>query len=244
MKKTVAWALAAATLMTFAALPGYGQTVQSVLDKMIDAMGGRKALEAARDTTITGTAELVQMGMSAPITMYQKEPNKLRIDVEITAMGMTFIQAYDGQKAWWTNPQTMATEEMPDFMTKAFSHQSLGNDSFLNPQKLGITFALKPKATIDGKDYIVLEQTLADGHKITMFIDPATYLPYKSVTKSVDMTGGEVDSEAYVSDYRKVGGLMVAHSLRNLENGAENMRMTITGVTFNANLDDALFIMK
>ena len=244
MKKTVAWALAAATLMTFAALPGYGQTVQSVLDKMIDAMGGRKALEAVRDTTITGTAELVQMGMSAPITMYQKEPNKLRIDVEITAVGMTFIQAYDGQKAWWTNPQTMATEEMPDFMTKAFSHQSLGNDSFLNPQKLGITFALKPKATIDGKDYLVLEQTLVDGHKITMYIDPATYLPYKSTTKSVDMTGGEVDSEAYVSDYRKVGGLMVAHSLRNLENGAESMRMTITGVTYNANLDDALFIMK
>jgi hypothetical protein len=244
MKKTVAWALAAVTLMTFAALPGYGQTVQSVLDKMIDAMGGRKALEAVRDTTITGTAELVQMGMSAPITMYQKEPNKLRIDVEITAVGMTFIQAFDGQKAWWTNPQTMATEEMPDFMTKAFSHQSLGNDSFLNPQKLGITFALKPKATIDGKDYLVLEQTLADGHKITMFIDPATYLPYKSTTKSVDMTGGEVDSEAYVSDYRKVGGLMVAHSLRNLENGAESMRMTITGVSYNANLDDALFIMK
>ncbi len=244
MRKTVAWALAAATLMTFAALPGYGQTAQDVLNKMIDASGGRKALEAIKDTTTTGTMELVQQGMTAPITVYQKEPNKVRYDIDIAAAGMTFTQAYDGQKAWWTNPQTGTTEEMPDFMSKQFAYEALGNDALLNPQKLGITYVLKPKEKIEDKDYIVLEQTLADGHKTLMFIDPTTYLPYRTTTKAVDMTGGQVDSESYLSDYKKVGGLMVAHSIRNLQNGAENMRMTITGVTFNGNLDDALFIMK
>jgi len=245
MKKTFAWALAAATLMTFAALPGYGQTVQSVLDKMIDAMGGRKALEAVRDTTMTATVDLVQQGMSAPITMYQKEPNKLRVEIEIAAMGMTIIQAFDGQKGWGTNFQTMATEEMSDVASKNISHQSLGNDSFLNPQKLGITFALKPKEKIEDKDYIVLEETLADGFKIIMYLDPATYLPYKSVAKSLDpMSGGEVDSESYLSDYRKVGDLMVPYSTRTMSNGAEVQRLTVASVTFNTNLDDALFIMK
>jgi outer membrane lipoprotein-sorting protein len=212
---------------------------------MIDAMGGKKALEAIKDTTITGTVELVQQGMSAPITVYQKEPNKLRVDVEIAAAGMSFIQAYDGQKGWGTNFQTMATEEMSDDMAKNFSHQALGNTSLLNPQKLGITFALKPKEKIEGKDYIVFEQTLADGHKITTYIDPATYLPYKTVAKSLDpMTGGEVEMEAYVSDYRKVGGIMFAYANRIMSSGAEVQRLTITGVTFNTNLDDALFIMK
>jgi outer membrane lipoprotein-sorting protein len=245
MKKATAWILSVAVLMTLAALPGYGQTAQDVLNKMIDAMGGKKALEAIKDTTITGTVELVQANMSAPITIYQKEPNKIRVDVEIAAAGMSFIQAYDGQKGWGTNFQTMATEEMSDDMSKNISHQALGNDSLLNPQKLGITFALKPKEKIEDKDYIVLEQTLADGHKIIMFIDPATYLPYKSVTKSLDpMSGGEVESESFLSDYQKVGGLMVAYSTRVMSNGAEVQRLTITGVTFNTNLDDALFIMK
>lgn len=244
MRKIVAGALAVATLTAFAAQPGFGQTAQDVLNKMIDASGGRKALEAVKDTTITGSVELVQMGMNAPITIYQKEPNKIRMDIDIAAAGMTFTQGYDGQKAWWTNPQTMTTEEMPDFMSKEFSHEAMGNDALLNPQKLGITYVLKPKEKVDGKDCIVLEQTLADGHKTLIFIDPATYLPYKTTTKSVEMTGVEVDAESYPSDYRKVGGLMVAHAIRNLQNGAENMRMTITGVTYNANLDDALFIMK
>lgn len=245
MKKATTWILSAAVLMTLAALPGYGQTAQEVLNKMIDAMGGRKNLEAIKDTTITGTVELVQAGMSAPITVYQKEPNKIRVDVEIAEAGMSFIQAYDGKKGWGTNFQTMATEEMSDDMSKNLSHQALGNDSLLNPQKLGITFALKPKEKIEDKDYIVLEQTLADGHKIIMFIDPATYLPYKSMTKSLDpMSGGEVEVESFLSDYRKVGGLMVAHSTRVMSNGEEVQRLTITGVTYNSKLEDTLFLMK
>jgi len=244
MKKATAWILGATVLMTLATLPGYGQTAQDVLNKMIDAMGGRKALEAVKDTTVTGTAEVVQYGISASITMYQKEPNKLRIDIDIAAAGMTITQAFDGQKGWWTNPQTGTTEEMSAAMSKDTLHQALGNDSFLNPQKLGITYALKPKAKIEDKDYVVLEQTLADGHKTTMYLDPTTYLPYKTTSLASDMTGAEVNTESYLTDYKKVGGLMVAHTIRNFQNGAEAQRVSIATVTYNSNLDDALFTMK
>jgi len=244
MKKATAWILGAAVLMTLATLPGYGQTAQDVLNKMIDAMGGRKALEAVKDTTVTGTAEIPQYGISASITMYQKEPNKMRMDIDIAAAGMTITQAFDGQKGWWTNPQTGTTEEMPAAMAKDILHQALGSDSFLNPKKLGITYALKPKAKIEDKDYIVLEQTLADGYKTTMYLDPTTYLPYKTTSLTSDMTGAEVDTESYLTDYKKVGGLMVAHTIRNLQNGAEVQRISIASVTYNTNLDDALFAMK
>lgn len=244
MKKATAWILGTIVLMTLATLPGYGQTAPDVLNKLINAMGGRKALEAVKDTTLTGTAEVVQYGISASVTLYQKEPNKLRIDIDIAAAGMTITQAFDGQKGWWTNPQTGATEEMPAAMAKDILHQALGNDSFLNPKKLGITYALKPKAKIEDKDYIVLEQTLADGHKTTMYLDPATYLPYKTTSLATDMTGAEVETESYLTDYKKVGGLMVAHTIRNLQNGAEAQRISIASVTYNTNLDDALFTMK
>jgi len=245
MKKATAWILSAAVLMTLAALPGYGQTAQDVLNKMIDAMGGRKALEAIKDTTITGTVEITNpMPITAPITIYLKEPDKVRMDIDISELGITITQAYDGKKAWSTNPQTGAAEELPDYMTKEFSRQALGNQAFLNPQKLGITYALKPKATIEGKDYVVLEQTLADEHKETFFLDPATYLPYKQQGKSIDQTGGEVDQETFLSNYQKVSGTMIAFSMRVLQNGTEAQKVNLTGVTYNSNLDDALFLMK
>jgi outer membrane lipoprotein-sorting protein len=247
MKKAIGGVLVAALLVTLAGLPVSGQTVKSVLDKMIEAMGGRKTIEAAKDMTMTGTIEMVQMGMSAPLTMYQKEPNKMRVDLDLSALqaGLTFTQAYDGTKGWGTNQQTMVIEAMSEAQSKDISHQAMGNEALLNPQKLGITYALKPKATLEGKDYIVLEQALADGHKTTIFLDQATYLPYKTATTTLDpMSGAIIETESFASDYRKVNGLMIAHSIRALASGTESQRITISTVTFNSNLDDALFIMK
>jgi hypothetical protein len=258
MKKVTAWILSAAVLMTFAALPGLGQQAQTVqsskealdaLNKMIDAMGGRNVLEAIKDTTIKGTVEIKDpFPLKAPITMYQKEPNMMRMDIFISipeaSIEMTMTQAYDGEKGWVINPQTMATEDMPDFLTKQFARQAMGNDAILNPQKNGITYALKPKAAVEGKDYIVLEQTLADGHKSTFFLDPVTYLPFKEQTKAVDQSGAEVDAETFLSNYQKVGGTMVAYSIRVLHNGTEAQIVTLEGVNYNSNIADAFFKMK
>lgn len=245
LKKATTWILSAAVLMTLAALPGYGQSAQEVLNKMIDAMGGKKALEAIKDTTITGTLEITNpMPITAPITIYQKEPDKFRADIDIAELGITITQAFDGQKAWSTNPQTGAAEELPDFLTKEFSRQALGNQAFLNPQKLGITYALKPKAKVEDKDCIVLEQTLSDGHKTTFFLDPATYLPYMEQAKSIDQTGGEVDAETFLSNYQKVGGTTVPFSMRILHDGIEAQKVTLTGITYNSKLEDTLFLMK
>jgi len=216
----------------------------AVVDKLIAAMGGRKVLESIKDTTISGTAEIVQFGITVPITLYQKEPNKMRMDITIAEANMTIIQAFDGQKGWYTNPQSGATEEMPDFMAKDMARQAGQNQALLYPQKTNVAFALKPKAAIEGKDYIVLEQTQADGHKTTFYLDPDTYLPYKTETRTLDQNGAEVDSTTYSANYQKVGGTMVPYSVRVVQNGADAQRMTVTAVTYNTNLDDAFFTLK
>lgn len=247
MKKTAASAIAAALILSAAAIPVSAQSVQSVLDRMIEAMGGRKVMGAVKDMTVTGSMEMVQMGLTAPITVYQKEPNKLRVDLDLSALqaGLNFTQAYDGTKGWGTNQQTLAIEEFSEALTKAISHQAIGNDAFLDPKKLGITYALKPSAELEGRNYIVLERTLADGHQSTFYVDAGTYLIYKTVTSNTDQTsGGLVEVESYSTDYRKVGGMMIAFSARVLSGGAESQRITIATVTFNSNLDDALFVMK
>jgi hypothetical protein len=255
MKRTIHLALAIALLVSMAVRPAFAAQAPAaasskealdVLGKMIEAMGGRKVLESIMDTTISGQLEMNQAGMTitAPITIYQKEPNKMRLDITIAEYNMSITQAFDGEKGWFTNPQTGMTEEMPDFMTKEFARQALGSQTILDPKKAGVVYAMKPKAAIEGKDYVVLEQTLPDGHKVTIYIDPATYLPYKTQTMSLDQTGAEVEAESFTTDYRKVGGTMVAHALRVLHNGTEAQKITITSVTYNSNLEAAFFILK
>jgi lipopolysaccharide export system protein LptA len=256
MRRTIRATIAAALLVSLAVLPAFAaqtppaaassKEALDVLGKMIEAMGGRKVLESIKDTTISGNLEINQAGatLTASITIYQKEPNKMRLDITIAEYNMSITQATDGQKAWFTNAQTGTTEEMPDFMAKEFARQALGNQTILEPGKAGVSYALKPKTSIEGKDYIVLEQTLPDGHKVTIFIDPATHLPYKTQTLTLDQTGAEVEAESFSTDYRKVGDTMIAHSLRVFHNGAEAQKIAITSVTYNTNLEDAFFVLK
>jgi outer membrane lipoprotein-sorting protein len=242
MKKALIGMLAAACIISSLPVLGYGQEAGQVLEKMIEAQGGRKVLESLKDTTVSGTMELIQQGMNATLTMYQKEPNLMRMDIEV--MGMVITQAFDGQKGWFLNPQTGAAQDMDENMNKEFKRQALGNDSLLNPAKYGITYAYKGKEKAGEKEFLVLEQTMADGHKSTLFLDPDSYLIAKAKTTTMSqMGGGEVLSETVFGDYRKEGEAMVAHSLTILQDGAEFARMTLTKIAYNAGLEDSLFQM-
>jgi outer membrane lipoprotein-sorting protein len=242
MKKTLIWVLAGLFVISLLPVQGFGQTSKEVLDKMIEAQGGRKAMEAIKDTTVSGTMELIQQGMNATMTMCQKEPDMMRMDIEV--MGMVVTQAFDGQKAWFLNPQTGVAEEMPENLAKEFKRQAMGNDSILNPERYGITYEFKGKEKIGDKDCLVMEQTMSDGHKSTLYVDSATSLTVKIKTMTMgQMGGGEVLSETLLADYRKEGDLMAAHSMTINQDGAEFARLTLTKITYNSGLQDSLFRM-
>jgi outer membrane lipoprotein-sorting protein len=206
---------------------------------MIEAQGGRKYLSGIQDQVYEGSIDLVQYGMSGTFTMYLKEPNKMRMDME--AMGMLISQGYDGQTAWQTNPQTGVIEELPADQAKDFARQAIGLSYLLYPEKFNIKYVLQPKAEIEGKEYIVIQTILEDGFTITQYIDPSTYLAYKSEQLQMGMTGVEVNTEAYPSDYRKVGETMAPHAMKIIQEGAVFMTMTFSSITYNNKLEDSLF---
>ncbi len=212
-----------------------------ILSKMIEAQGGKKRIQEIKDMVVTGTIEITQMGLEGSLTIYQKEPDKLRTDVEV--MGMVITQAYDGKTAWWINPQTGETEEMSEQQTAEMKRESYGNDSLLNPEKYGIFYTYEGTETIDGMENHVLKQHHEDGFEATLYINGETYLLSKSKAMTIDSTGVEVMVESYQSDYKEIDGTMVAHSLIAYQDGEEYMVTTITDVQYNTGLEDSLFKM-
>jgi len=217
------------------------QKLPEVMAKMIAAQGGRKALEAIKDTTSSGTAEMIQFGMNGSITVYQKEPDKSRMDIEV--MGMVITRAYDGTTAWGVNPQTGASEVMSDQEGAQMKWGSYGNDALLNPAKYGISFELKPKEKVNDKDYIVLDQVFKDGFRNTMYLDPETYLIFKTKAKTVSPAGTEIEMETLMSDYQKEGDVVVAKAMTIYQGGQEYMRLNFSKVVFNTGLEDVFFKM-
>jgi len=213
-----------------------------ILDKSIEALGGRKLLKSIKDTTVTGSMELITMGMEGSLTMYSKEPDKMRLDIEI--MGMTITQAFDGEMGWMFNPQTGANEELPEQMSDDLKRDAMGNELMLNPEKHNIVYTYNGIEKLEDKDHHVLKQTHPDGWEATMYVDAKTFLSYKIVSMTTNQMGVEVETESFTSDYKKVNGMMVAYTMTTYQDGEEFMTMTLTEIKFNAGLEDAFFKME
>jgi outer membrane lipoprotein-sorting protein len=242
MLKKMSYALAAVALLAFLAAPVQAQSVDEVLAKMIDAAGGRKAMEAVKDSTMIATMEIPTMNMSGTMTLYQKEPDKMKMDMEM--MGMKITQAYDGKIGWGVNPQTGKAEEAPAKAQGELKRMAQGYDAMLNPQKHGLSYVLKGKEKIADKDCFVLEQTTTgEEEKTTIFVDGATYLPLMSRAKTQNMMGADVDSETLFEDYKKEGNVIIAHSLTIKQGGAVWAKIKVSEITFNSDLEDAFFKM-
>lgn len=226
-------------LLTCVTTPGSAQSAKDILDKMIEAQGGKAALAKIKDTTMTGTLEMPAMGLSGSLTYYQKEPDKMRMDMEL--MGMVITQAFDGDIAWGLDPSTGSVQEMPEEQAKDMKRMALGNDALLHPEKYGISYTYKGRETMEGKDYHVLEQAFDDGFSATMFIDAGTYLVHLVKSRVQNQMGVEVNQEAFTTDYKKVEGMMFPHQMRITHDGEEVFTMTFTELTFNTGLEDSLF---
>ena len=249
MKKVISTGITGLFLLSLIAAPAlelYAQEKKSdpkameMLEKMVNAMGGRKALEAVKDTTASGSMELIQMGMEGSVTVYTKRPNMLRMDIEV--MGMTITQAYDGTIAWGVNPQTGSVEEMPEEQTAQFTREALGDEVFLHPEKHGVVFTYKGAEKIEDVEHHVLVMSYPDGFESTLYLDGKTFLIYKTQAVAPNtMTGADSDVETVFADYKELQGTMISYSFTQYMDGEEFMIFTMEEIKYNENLEDSLF---
>ncbi len=238
-KRTSSVSMLCLFLIILLASPCLGQSTKRILKRMLDAQGGKEAFENIKDMTLTGSVEMTQQGITGTMTMYKKEPDKRR--VELATMDRLIVQAYDGQTAWWTNPQTGYVEEMNEQDTAAMKRQSLPLAANIEPEEYGITFIDKGKENIGGRDYHVLEQAYADGYTMLRYVDAETYLTGRTRSTRAGPGGVEIQVEQVMSDFKKVGGMTMAHSIVTYYNGEIFTTITLKEVRFNTGLDDSLF---
>jgi hypothetical protein len=239
MKKLLSCGLLGLFILGLLVAPGSSQNADEILERVIKAQGGRKILESIKDVTTIADMEIIQMGVTGSVTLYTKEPNMMRLDIQY--MGIMVTQAFDGEAAWWSGSQTGMAEDIPEEMAEVMRNSSFGNSALLDPAKYGIKYKYKGKETIEGKDYLVLDRVHSGGYTITHYIDPETYLIYKTKQDSFDEMMTKIVEETIMSDYKEVEGVMIAHSFTILRDGEEFGTLTVTDVDFNSGLEDSFF---
>ena len=241
-KRILAFSFLLVFLITLAASPGFAQSLNRILKRMSDTLGGRKTIESIKDMTMVGEVEMPQQGISGTVTIYKKEPDKSRIDLD--AMGMVIIQVYNGQTALWTNPQTGNIEEMDEQQAERMIRQSFPLAAIFDPEKNGIIFTYKGKETVEGKECFVLEQMYKDGYRMIRYVDSDTYLSVKTRSTLTGPGGSEIQVEQVMSDFRSVGGMTIAYSVTTYYNGSVFNKIRFKDVKFNTGLGDSLFQLE
>ena len=211
-------------------------SVDQILDKYVQALGGKAAIEKVTSTLITGTFELPAMGMSGSLEIYAKAPNKNAIVINLSGFGL--IQSgFNGTIAWSQDPQSGLREltgaELADTKRDAEFHKDI---------KLKQVY---PKMTLTGKDKVgerdayVIEATPADGKPEKMYFDTQTGLLLR---RDIDRESpqGAAHVETYFEDYKETGGVKTPFTIK-IVRPEISFTLKTTEVKQNVPIDDAKF---
>jgi outer membrane lipoprotein-sorting protein len=220
----------------------WAQTVDEILAKHYDTMGGVEKIKALNTMRITGTM-MVGPGMEAPLMMERKRPGKRRL--EFSFQGMTGIQAFDGDKAWSLMPFTGKKD--PEAASEEDSKQEKEDADFDGPlvdwKAKGHTVELAGKEPVEGAEAYKLKITKKNGDIEYYYLDAETYLLVKNEGK-VKRRGTEVEGEGTWSDYKDVEGYMMPFTMeQGIKGTPQKQRMTFTKIELNVPLDDSRFAM-
>jgi outer membrane lipoprotein-sorting protein len=238
IRKTFAWLLVAG--LTSAA--AWAQTADEIIDKHLQAMGGKDKLKAVQTQRMTGKMMMGQ-GMEAPFTLEMARPNKVRM--EFTFQGMTGIQAFDGKTAWSVMPFMGKTdpEAMPEEERKAMEEQADIDGLLMDYKEKGHQVEYAGKEELEGTPVHKLKVTQKSGDISYVYIDAEAFLQLKQTGKR-KIRGQEVEGEVIFGDFKTVDGLVIPHSMEQKVTGAPaGMVMTISKVEINPSLDESRFTM-
>jgi hypothetical protein len=211
-------------------------TVDQILDKYVQALGGKEAIEKLTSTALTGTFELPAMGMSGPLQVYAKAPNKNAVIIDISGFGMV-KSGFNGSVGWSEDPQSglreLAGAELSDTKRDA---------EFYREIKLKQMFSkleLKGKDKVGEHDVYVIEATPADGKPEKMYFDTQSGLLLRRDTDR-ESPQGSAHVETYFEDYKEAGGVKTPFTMRIVRPEMTFLLKT-TEVKVNVPIDDAKF---
>ena len=207
-----------------------------LMDRYVEATGGREAYDRIENRVTTATLEFVGQGLSLDMTIHQARPNKNYTLIESEMIGKA-EKGTDGETAWelsmMTGPQLMKGQQKTDFLREAaMDRMAHWREEFAGAESAGVE-------TVGETACYKIVLTSESGPPMRLFLDRESYLPVK-IAMDLETPMGVVPMETFPGDFREVDGLLLAHSGRVVLVGQERS-MTIKSIEHNVDLPAGLF---
>ena len=244
MKKT--FFIFCSLFLLFSLQTANAQTVEEIVDNYLENIGGMEQLNAV--SSIKMIAKGKAQGMELPITMYQKAPGMVRMDMIFQGKEITQM-AFNGEEGWSTNFMTMEAEKWDAEQSAIMKNEMDFMSSFLGYTEKGYAISLEGEEEIEGtaclKVKLVKKPIVVDGKEEENFsyyyFDKESFVPImqEEYAKAGPMKGQP--SQTYFSDYQEVDGIYFPFSISQKIQGQSIYDMAVESMELNADIEKAMF---
>lgn len=189
-------------------------SAEQVLSKYVQALGGRESIQKVSTRVMSGKFEIdgVENGT---VEVFYKTPNLYHSVVRVNGYGI-LDSGHDAKGGWEKSPdQPIRAQSGSDL---ARSRRELDLRKAVKVAQLYRSVTVKGKGQSGGRAVWLVVAVPAEGYPETMYFDVESGLLLK-VDLQLDTENGPVAVERHYQDYRDVGGVKVAHTIRFLNPG-------------------------
>jgi zinc protease len=227
------WAFAAHSQST--PTPHAVPTAERIIDRYVEAIGGRAAWLSLHSRTSLGNIEFPSVHVSGTVMMHEKAPNKVLQVVIIE--GAVFRQGFDGQVAWSDDPENGLKTKSGDELSEATRDADFYRP--INMKKLYTKLAVSGEEQIGERMAYLVEGTNADGTIDKVYFDEGSGLIVRAIAQrhvGTDVTTFQQD----LQDYREVDGVKLPFTVVQM-GGAAPFSIHFGELHHNVELEDSEF---
>ena len=234
-----------AAVLSLAACKPQPLTVDDLIERNAQAVGGRAAIEAVN--SIRFDLHIVDPEFQVDGLYLAARSGSMRID--ITANGQhVYTEALHGSRGWQWKGKGAPVDESAT-ATSALRHgvELPGHLFGLHELRArGHRLELAGREKVNGVNFYALRVTLSDGYRTTLYLHPDTWLitrrrDVRPLHPDINPTPTTIENE--VSDFRRVGGLLYPFASidRDLATGNILETTTVRSITQNPAFDPGVF---
>jgi hypothetical protein len=210
-------------------------TARAIIDRYIEAVGGRKAILAHSSSRASGTMTVPSSGISGTLEVYGAKPNKSLVKITMGGIG-EITEAFDGKIGWSLNPMTgPRLTEGKELEEKAFDADFYSD---LHEPGRYVSMTTVGQVEFDGRQCYKVSLIRKTGGEDLEFYDVKTSLK-AGVIGTRESQMGPINVTQFQSDYKKYGGLLVPTTMKQSAMGVQHT-ITLTAVEFDT-VDPAVF---
>jgi hypothetical protein len=231
--------------LTLAARADDSAALQALVDKAVQAQGGRARLEKLPAVTGKTKGTFPGLGATAAFTgeFAFQGPDRSKFAIEAEADGEKFrlVVVLAGRQGWVKlNDDTAEQDE--DDLAEAREEAYAEWVATLVPLK-DKKFRLAPlgEVAVDGRPALGIKVS-REGHRdVNLYFDREMSLLVKTETRVKDDDGQEVTEETFLSDYKEVQDTKQAMKVKVKRDGKLYLEIEVTDCQLAEQLDDSVF---